>query len=170
MKKEKPTALFIGRFQPFHKGHLHAIRWIAARSKKIIVAVGSSQLSHQSQNPFTANERLQMLKIALSYAGLSGKCRLFAIKDIKENSKWMRHVEKRVPRFDRFYSNNPLALKLMKNGKVATCRIPFLRREDYQAQIIRKKMGKSERWASRVPTPVAVYLKKIKAEERVRQH
>jgi nicotinamide-nucleotide adenylyltransferase len=170
VKKEKPTALFIGRFQPFHKGHLHAIRWIAKRSGKVLVAVGSSQLSHELQNPFTSNERLQMLKIALSHGGLSGKCTLFALKDIKENSKWVRHVEKGVPSFDRFYSNNPLALKLMKNGGVTTCRIPFLRREDYQAQIIRKKMRKSESWASRVPTPVASYLKKIKAEERVRQY
>mgnify|MGYP001262099234 CR=1 FL=1 len=53
MEKTKPVALFIGRFQPFHKGHLSALRWIAAKSSKVIVAIGSAQKSFEPDNPFT---------------------------------------------------------------------------------------------------------------------
>jgi cytidyltransferase-like protein len=38
-------AIFVGRFQPFHKGHLKAIRWILKREKEIFIVIGSSQES-----------------------------------------------------------------------------------------------------------------------------
>ncbi|MBP7820288.1 MAG: adenylyltransferase/cytidyltransferase family protein, partial [Candidatus Methanofastidiosum sp.] len=50
-------ALYIGRFQPFHLGHLHVVKLILNSSKEIIIAIGSSQVSHTIQNPFTAGER-----------------------------------------------------------------------------------------------------------------
>ena len=39
------TALFIGRFQPFHKGHLAAIKWILKKEGKIFIVIGSNQQS-----------------------------------------------------------------------------------------------------------------------------
>ena len=46
-------ALYIGRFQPFHLGHLHIVKYILEVSKEVIIAIGSSG-SHTVHNPFTA--------------------------------------------------------------------------------------------------------------------
>ena len=58
-------ALFIGRFQPFHKGHLEAVKMILKENDEIIIAVGSAQYSHKLENPFTAGERITMIRKAL---------------------------------------------------------------------------------------------------------
>ena len=54
---KKPAALFIGRFQPFHKGHLSAVKWIAARSSKVIIAIGSAEKENEPKNTFSEKER-----------------------------------------------------------------------------------------------------------------
>ncbi|MEM3079801.1 MAG: adenylyltransferase/cytidyltransferase family protein, partial [Thermoproteota archaeon] len=49
--------LFIGRFQPFHLGHLKAVEYIINRVDEVIIGIGSAQYSHTLENPFTAGER-----------------------------------------------------------------------------------------------------------------
>ena len=58
-------ALFLGRFQPFHKGHLMVISGIAREAEYLVIAVGSAQYSHSQENPFTAGERYTMISRTL---------------------------------------------------------------------------------------------------------
>ena len=44
--------VFVGRFQPFHKGHLEFIKKILKEVEELIIIVGSSQFSHRIDNPF----------------------------------------------------------------------------------------------------------------------
>jgi len=60
--------LIVGRFQPFHKGHLHAVKRVLEEVDEIIIVVGSAQYSHRLDNPFTAGERLLMIRRALQEA------------------------------------------------------------------------------------------------------
>jgi len=55
-------ALFIGRFQPFHKGHAEVVRFISKEYDEFIIGIGSVQSSHELENPFTAKERTKMIK------------------------------------------------------------------------------------------------------------
>jgi len=43
--------LFVGRFQPFHKGHLKAMKDILEKVDELVIVVGSSQYSHTMDNP-----------------------------------------------------------------------------------------------------------------------
>ena len=43
-------AFFIGRFQPFHRGHLAMVRRILETNDEIIVGIGSAQYSHTGEN------------------------------------------------------------------------------------------------------------------------
>ena len=47
----------IGRFQPFHLGHLEAIKFALSKVEHLHVGIGSSNKSHEKRNPFTADER-----------------------------------------------------------------------------------------------------------------
>src|SRR3970040_1541422 len=51
-------ALWIGRFQPFHLGHLSMAKRILAEVDELVIGIGSAQYSHTPENPFTAGERL----------------------------------------------------------------------------------------------------------------
>ncbi|MCQ4350098.1 MAG: adenylyltransferase/cytidyltransferase family protein, partial [Sulfolobales archaeon] len=58
-------ALFPGRFQPIHLGHIEVIKWTLEKFDEIIIVIGSSQESHTIMNPFSAGERIEMIRKAL---------------------------------------------------------------------------------------------------------
>ena len=63
-------ALFIGRFQPVHNGHIHTIKQIMDECDKLVIVIGSAQYSHSPDNPFSGGERVMFLKRALKDEGL----------------------------------------------------------------------------------------------------
>ncbi|AJC49438.1 bifunctional nicotinamide-nucleotide adenylyltransferase/Nudix hydroxylase [Allofrancisella guangzhouensis] len=64
------VAVFIGRFQPFHKGHLHNILKALSLSKRIIINVGSSFCASNIKNPFSFEQRKQMIESDLDILGI----------------------------------------------------------------------------------------------------
>lgn len=168
MKQKLPISLFIGRFQPFHLGHLSALRWIAARSSRVVVAIGSAQSGFEPENPFTAKERVRMIGGQLRMNGLAKKCAVAQVTDINDNGMWAAHVDASVPRYGIVYSNNALVKRLMKRAGKKVLAIPFFRKEKFNATKIRARMKKRLRWQDRVPGKVLQQLRKIGAEKRVR--
>ena len=59
------NGLIIGRFQPFHNGHMEVLRKIFAECDHVIIGIGSAQYSHTDKDPFTAGERYHMIAEAL---------------------------------------------------------------------------------------------------------
>jgi bifunctional NMN adenylyltransferase/nudix hydrolase len=49
--------VYIGRFQPFHNGHLQVVREALKLTKHLIILVGSANSSRNPRNPFTYTER-----------------------------------------------------------------------------------------------------------------
>jgi nicotinamide-nucleotide adenylyltransferase len=169
MAKKLPVALFIGRFQPFHKGHLSAVKWIAKKSSKVIVAIGSAQEKNTVRNPFSVNERMKMIKAQLTAAGLQKKCAFASVTDINSNERWAAHVDAHVPRYEVVYSNNALVKKLMRKTRKTVRAVPFFKKEKFNATKIRTRMKKGARWQDRVPAKVKSVLKRIGAEARVKR-
>lgn len=67
-------SVFIGRFQPFHKGHLHNIVVALDNSKKIIINIGSSFNAPNIKNPFSFEQRKLMILGDLELAGVDLSC------------------------------------------------------------------------------------------------
>ena len=53
--------LLIGRFQPFHLGHLDAILFGLSRAENLFIGIGSSNRYNEKKNPFSAEERREMI-------------------------------------------------------------------------------------------------------------
>ncbi len=60
------ACVFIGRFQPFHNGHLAVVKEGLKRSKRLIILVGSANSARNLYNPFTFQERHDMIMSSLS--------------------------------------------------------------------------------------------------------
>lgn len=148
------AALFVGRFQPLHNGHLFALKWIAKRSARVYVAIGSAQEKGTRKNPYSANQRKKMIETVLASEKLSKKCKVFLLKDIPDDAKWVAHLGKQVPKYDICYSNNALVLRLMRAAGKKVRRVPLLSRRKYKATAIRERMREGKRWESRVPEAV----------------
>ena len=53
--------LYLGRFQPFHQGHRYVVEKALKQCDKLIIAIGSSQESRTKKNPFSYEERKQLI-------------------------------------------------------------------------------------------------------------
>src|SRR3954463_13877222 len=95
-KVMKENALFIGRFQPFHKGHLTAINSITETKdiSSLTISIGSSNKSFELSNPFTAAERQKMIESSLQ---LDIPFTIKHIPDLGENMLWTRSVVEQNP-------------------------------------------------------------------------
>lgn len=60
-KQKRDALVFIGRFQPFHNGHKAVIDRALELAHKVVVVVGSSFSARNSRNPFTFDERKEMI-------------------------------------------------------------------------------------------------------------
>jgi len=162
-------ALFVGRFQPFHNGHLHAIKRILEESDELIIVVGSAQMSHEPDNPFTAGERLEMIRLALDAAGVESKgYMLIPIPDAPAHRVWVSQVESQTPRFDVVYTNQPLTRRLLIEAGYDVRGIDLYLRNQYEATEIRRRILEGEDWKDLVPIEVYRFVKEIDGEGRIR--
>ena len=62
--------IFIGRFQPFHCGHYHVVKEALKASREVIIILGSHDSPRTSKNPFTTQERMDIIKTCFTHAEL----------------------------------------------------------------------------------------------------
>jgi nicotinamide-nucleotide adenylyltransferase len=107
--------LYVGRFQPFHKGHLALVKSALKEVDKLYIVIGSAQESHTERNPFTAGERLLMIMKTLESDGLLDDTIIVPVEDTRANYDWVPKIEAFIPeRFDIVYSNEPITSRLFK--------------------------------------------------------
>lgn len=160
--------LLVGRFQPFHRGHLGVVTSIrsARPDEPLLLGIGSAQASHTALNPFTAGERFEMIDRALSAAQLSAYVPV-PLVDIDRHGVWVAHLETLLPPFGRVYTNNPLTRTLFERGGYPVESPQLIERERFQGEAIRRRMAEGNAWEPLVPPAVATYLKEIRGAERV---
>jgi nicotinamide-nucleotide adenylyltransferase len=161
--------LFIGRFQPFHLGHVSAVKDVLNEADELVIVIGSAQYSHNLKDPFTAGERLVMVRKALEEDGIDdSRFWIVPVPDVHLHVMWVSALKGYVPRFDVVYSNEPLTRRLFIEAGYQVKLIHLHKREIYSSTLIRQKMLKGKDWEELVPKSVAAFLKEIDGVNRVR--
>ena len=163
----RKRGFYVGRFQPYHNGHQSVLEHIAGKVDEIIIGVGSAQLSHHTDNPFTAGERVMMITRSLESLG----CPYYVIpiEDIQRNALWVGHVRSMAPPFDICYSSNPLVVRLFREAGMKVMSPAMYERELLSGTEIRRRMLAGEPWKNLVPKAVVQVLKEIDGIGRLRQ-
>lgn len=161
--------VFIGRFQPFHNGHLYAIKKIFESEDEVIIMIGSAQESFTLKNPLTTGERIEIIREVLKNLDLIDKSIIVPIPDIFENLVWPARILEYAPKFNRVYSGNELVLMLFERFGIETVRIEHINRGEFQGRIIREKIIKGEQWDYLVPKVVYEKLKEFDFENRIKR-
>src|SRR3990170_4754476 len=166
-----PTrGLYVGRFQPFHLGHLEAIKEVLKEVEEIVIVIGSAQYSHTATNPFTAGERLVMIRSALEEAEVdSAQVWIVPVPDVHLHMMWVSAVEGYTPKFHVVYSNEPLTRRLFMESGYKVKGIPFYERQFYSSTIVREKMQRDESWRTLLPESVANFIVEIDGVNRLRE-
>ncbi|MBI4176957.1 MAG: adenylyltransferase/cytidyltransferase family protein [Candidatus Aenigmarchaeota archaeon] len=150
-------ALFVCRLQPMHNGHLHAIKKILGKYGSVLVAIGSSNVSRQRANPFSFEERKEMLTSVLGKENLLGLCRIVGIPDIGNDGLWAKEFEKYG--FEVVVTGNDWTKRCLSPGH-KTEDPDFLEPEKYNATRIRNIIRLRGEWKFLVPGEVYAFVKK----------
>lgn len=160
--------LFVGRFQPIHKGHVKAIKDILKQVDELVIVIGSAQYSHRADNPFTVGERITMIRKALEDEDIPlARCWIIPVPDVHIHMIWVAEVVGYTPRFEIVYTNEPLTRRLLIEAGFKVKPVPFYKRKIYSATEIRERMLNNKNWEELVPESVARFIKEIKGVERI---
>lgn len=85
------TAIYIGRFQPVHSGHVALLQRALDSARTVIVVVGSAWQARSPKNPFTWQEREAMLRAALPAAD-SARLQVLPVRDYYNEAVWVKAV------------------------------------------------------------------------------
>ena len=156
----------MGRFQPYHLGHHNLIKEIAESAGEIIIGIGSAQVSHDPDNPFTAGERMSMITRSL-VKDIDTVFYVIPLEDLRRNAVWAHHVTSMSPPFNVVYSNNPLIARLFHEAGFRVERSPLFQRSEYSGREIRRRMISGEDWESLVPEETVRVIHEVKGVERI---
>ncbi len=162
--------LFIGRFQPFHLGHLATIKFALKSVDQLVIVVGSADKSHEIRNPFTAGERVEMIKNSLDNDSEINISRIFVIPvpDTNLHALWTGQINLLVPRYKVVFSNDPLTIILFNEKGIRVVEPRLYKREQLSSTEIRTRIVKDASWKKLVTTETLKVIKEVRGIERIK--
>ncbi|ARN22831.1 bifunctional nicotinamide-nucleotide adenylyltransferase/Nudix hydroxylase [Piscinibacter gummiphilus] len=86
------VAVCVGRFQPFHFGHLALLHHALSLAPKVMVVIGSAFQARSPKNPFTWRERSEMIRLALGEAD-AARVSFLPVRDHYDEARWVTTVQ-----------------------------------------------------------------------------
>ena len=161
------NGLLIGRFQPFHLGHLEALQFALSKVDKLWVGLGSSNKPVEKNNPFSAEERKKMILSSIDDS-MKNKISIYFIPDLDNHVKWIEKIDTIVPKFDIVFSNDPLTDHLYSKRAIDVISIPFLNRDVLSGTNIRNLIISDQKWENFVPEGTKNFLINSSVKERLK--
>lgn len=137
----KKCAAFIGRFQPFHKGHEKIIE--RHKDEELCIIIGSSNKSRTNDNPLSTDERKEIIKSCYP------EINLYSVNDYKSDQKWIESILEKES-IKKVISGNENVLSIAKEH-VETKKIDMIDPELYSGTEVRRRIRSGGEWSYLVP-------------------
>jgi len=111
--------VFIGRFQPFHAGHMKVVERALEESENLIMVLGNHDSPRTPRNPFTTDERIKIIRSALNVDQI-GRVHFAPVENCLYNDeKWISQIQKAVHSivFSVKWSSGPTKIALIGHSK-----------------------------------------------------
>jgi len=161
------NGLLIGRFQPFHLGHLAALRFALPKVDKLWLGLGSSNKPMEKNNPFSVDERKKMILSSIDDS-IKNKISIFPIPDLDNHVKWIQNIDTIVPDYEIIFSNDPMTEHLYSKRKIQVTAIPFLKRDQLSGTRLRDLIKSDQKWDDLVPEGTKILLENLDAKNRLK--
>ena len=162
--KKFDALVFIGRFSPFHNGHKAVIDAAIEQAKEVIVVVGSSFAARNTRNPFTFDERRQMIKAVFPQDNV----KVVPVSDYPyDDNKWVAAIQN-VVHGAMSWSADPIRIGLIGHekdgtsyylkifptwGSVSVPNISGINATDIRKDLFESNSGTLERLKNSMPDP-----------------
>lgn len=125
------TGIFIGRFQPIHQGHIHAIGIAASQVDKLYILIGSANACRSIRNPWTYDERKKMI-YSMIWSKRFSNVEVIPLNDHPYNdTQWIADIRATV---DHYNMGTPTLFGHMKEGNNYLNWFPDWKFKDVEAQ------------------------------------
>lgn len=159
-------ALFLGRVQPPHLWYIDALNQATAQwITKILIWIGSSDKEYSADNPFTLEERKEMMRKLIQSQDnkiLLQACEnIYWIPDFNNDELWKNYILENIPQFDYIISGNPWVCDIFNKTGIKT--ISIKRNIEISASTIRKWLSQWNKvdCMEFVPENVIKYIEQI---------
>tara|TARA_B000000460_G_scaffold215316_1_gene164481 strand:+ start:27 stop:521 length:495 start_codon:yes stop_codon:yes gene_type:complete len=159
--------LLIGRFQPFHLGHLDAVLFGLSRVENLFIGVGSSNRSNEKKNPFSAEERKTMIFSSIE-SSMIDRIKIFDIPDVDDHEKWTFGIDQIVPKYGIVFSNDEFTKTLFEKRQINVIPVVLKDRAKFSGTNIRQLIADDKNWRDLVPQGTRKVLAKLNAKERLK--
>ena len=177
------NGLLIGRFQPFHLGHLHALHYPLRSVDNLWIGIGSSNKSNEKENPFSVDERREMITSSLledseildlelqsdgSLKDDDWTIKIFNIPDVDNHEKWTFEIDQIVPKYDVVFTNDEFTKTLFEKHQINVIQVILKDREKFSGTNIRQLILDGKNWQDLVPQGTRKVLDKINVADRLK--
>ncbi|AFS81690.1 cytidyltransferase-like protein [Candidatus Nitrosopumilus koreensis AR1] len=131
------------------------------------VGLGSSNKPPEKNNPFSAEERKEMILSSIDDS-MKKKISIYFIPDLDNHVKWIEKIDTIVPEFDIVFSNDELTNHLYSKRDIQVIPIPFLKRNELSGTNVRDLIISDQNWNSLVPKGTEIFLINNNAKERLK--
>jgi len=101
--REYKAAVYIGRFQPLHNGHVEVIKQGLEIADTVIVIVGSANAAPNIKNPFSFEERRKMMFASLEPEDIntpSPRVQIIGVRDhYYSDNSWIAEIQVQTSKF-----------------------------------------------------------------------
>lgn len=164
----KTVCVFPGRFQPFHTGQLMVVEGMVKLCGKVVIAICASEQHDTAENPFSWDERREMIQRALQEKDLiEADVAIVAVPDQENDAKWIDRVREIVGPFQAVWTGNEEVQQLCETHGIEVKAIKKVPGFDGEA-ILKMMRDDDGFWDEKVPGSVSAYVKSIDGKERVR--
>lgn len=148
MGKKYEVGLFMGRFQPAHRGHMFTITEALRLCDTLFVGIGTTEESGTDKNPLNVEERREILEAAMKGEGINmNRIKIIPIPDFPSDEDWFKYIKKNCPKLSVMFTDNPWCIGICERENVSV-ETPLLERETISATNFRKAIREDGDWRS----------------------
>lgn len=158
-------SLVVGRFQPLHMGHLRMLEYAASKSQYLVIGLGSCNKEDEPENPFSAQEREEMIKESFES---DTPYEIKRIPDFGDDEKWVSWIIENIS-FDKVITNSVNERRIFEDADVKVVDVPFYDRDVFSATNVRQRIIDGKEWATLLPTGTIKVLEEVDGRHRVKK-
>ena len=135
----EPSLIVLGRFQPFHRGHAALIdaAFAHASGGRLRIGIGSSNRMESLNNPWTWQEREQMIQVWLDDEYPDADIEIVAIPDIEDPPNWVEHASRYHGESGELFTSDRVTVELYREAGWPVVESPLESRESWEGWRIR---------------------------------
>lgn len=160
------SGLFLGRFQPFHIGHLDGVEQVLQDCASVCIVISSAHVCHMADHPFTGGERYRMVKHAMLDLGIEAeRYDIIPVGYNHSTPAFLATVVSFTPPFHRVYTGNPQIMSLFSSWRYDV--LPT-RSQLTSGKVVRQKIAAEADWERWVPPTTAELIRAVDGIRRVK--